>query len=505
MKKQKPDKNNLIILSIVAIVAIVGIVTIFGIISNKFPSYTYLDSLEEDLAGEAKKSLADRIKQKTQPAKENIPSSVSVPSSSVSVPETGGILNHCKVKSIQKLGDGVQARWSQLNNLIVFSKKINQILEIHTMKTDGTDIKCLTCGKTIPGTAFGAHKGQAAWHPNGKYIVFLAINDHGSPQRFTDFPGVGSNVDVYIMTADGNQYWQVTDYPAEWGALFPVFSNNGQKLTWSEEYSCSRLVCPAPTPGRGDSPCCVFGIDVRDRAPGEELGLWRIKTANLKFININETVLGVPIWDTPASIEVNHNGKRMLEGAGFTPDDNGLIFESVDITYSNNHAVCADVYTSDLSGDYSSFRKLSNSPLRHEENSAYSPDGKKIAYTSGPAIGITYKTDLYLMDADGSNEWRLTHFIDPYGPCSSSSNVGCYNGYIHIVGDPSWSLDGRKLIFWAWNGQENKASDATYSENLCGGQNFDASIKKAIYQLLHWPDFAGNLYVLEFEGACGNR
>lgn len=418
-------------------------------------------------------------------------SSVATPTPTTSAPVTSA----CSVKSVKKIADGSQAKLSKVNDWIVFSKKINGILQVHKMKTDGSNLQCLTCGKTIPGAKSNGHRGQPAWHPSGNYIIFLANNEHSRPLlRFTDFPGIATNVDVYIMTADGNSYWKITDYAASWGALYPVFSHNGQKITWSEDNSCSRTSCPVQDPDGG---CCVFKSDVKNRAPGEELGLWQIMTSNLSFNG------STPVWDTPVGITVNYEGKRVLEGAGFTGDDNGLVFESADINLSNNHAICADVYKSDLSGNYSSFVKLSNSPLSHEENTDYSPSGRKIAYTSGPAVGITYKTDLYIANADGTGETRLTHFIDPSVPCSQGTYVNCYDQYMDIVGDPTWSSDGRKILFWAWNGVEANADDSKYSENLCDGQNWQNALDKAYYEALHMPKWEGNIYMLEFEGACG--
>lgn len=438
------------------------------------------------------------------------------PSSAVSYTRPTPILSAprssaCNIKNVKRVAEGTQARLSPNGNLIVFGKKILvkgllKTLEIFTMTPDGNNVKCLTCGKNIPGTASLTYKGQAAWHPSGNYIVFLAINNHGSIFKFADFPGVGANVDVYIMTADGEKYWQITDYPANWGVLFPAFSNDGAKLSWAEEYSCSRLSCPEPHRTDGP-PCCTLGGKIEDnmkRNTGEELGNWQIKTTNLSFGGPN----GLS-WAEPESVPVNHYGKRMLESAGFTPNDNGFIFESVEISESNNHALCADVYTSNLKGDFSSFKRLTKSPLSHEENAAYSPDGMKIAHTSGPAVGIFYKTDMYLMDADKSGlpleqEQKLTYFNDPAHLCKKGE-VACYDGYFHIVGDPSWSPDGKRLLFWSWDGKDDDAKIEKYNVNFCDGRDVESALKMAVSQFLHQPDFAGNTYMIEFEGACGKQ
>jgi Tol biopolymer transport system component len=79
-----------------------------------------------------------------------------------------------------------------------------------------------------------------------------------------------------------------------------------------------------------------------------------------------------------------------------------------------------DIYTSDLYGQ--NLKRLTNSP---EQKSApkWSPDGKKIVFAANDW------EDLYIMDADGSNQIHLN--IAPY-----------LGGYF-----PQWSPDGEKIIF----------------------------------------------------------
>ena len=65
-----------------------------------------------------------------------------------------------------------------------------------------------------------------------------------------------------------------------------------------------------------------------------------------------------------------------------------------------------------MNADGSGQRNLTRSP-RHESNPAWSPDGRKIAFASGTRScrageACVGNTDVYVTNADGSGERRLT-------------------------------------------------------------------------------------------------
>ena len=88
-----------------------------------------------------------------------------------------------------------------------------------------------------------------------------------------------------------------------------------------------------------------------------------------------------------------------------------------------------EIYVSDADG--SNLVNLTNTPTS-ESNPAWSPDGKKIAFTSyrAPEGEELNSNSVYVMDADGSNVERLT---DP--------NIG----YGTIL--PQWSPDSKWVLF----------------------------------------------------------
>ena len=265
----------------------------------------------------------------------------------------------CKVKSIKVIGKGVYPKWSRAKNLIAFDRVVNANYEIFTMKPDGSDVTCLTCNKQ--GLPEG-HRGQPYWHPGGEYIVFAAENTDFERMGWglADVPGLGRNHNVWIMTSDGSQYWQITHYPENWGVIRPSFSHDGKTLYWNEEYSMEKY------PGVG----CPWNLNKVRR--GEEWGLWHIKLADVSFGPDGPEVSNIR--------NVVHSDLVLLEGSGFSPDDQRLLFTSANLTETEGTAYWGgDIYAGDPGGG--SLTRLTNTPYYHDENAEYSPDGKKIVWS----------------------------------------------------------------------------------------------------------------------------
>ena len=79
-----------------------------------------------------------------------------------------------------------------------------------------------------------------------------------------------------------------------------------------------------------------------------------------------------------------------------------------------------EIYVMDAD-DGGNLQNLTNNPA-DDEYPSWSPDGERIAFVSDRDGGVTY--EIYVMDADGGNQQRLTQ--------------GC---------KPSWSPDGERIAF----------------------------------------------------------
>lgn len=73
------------------------------------------------------------------------------------------------------------------------------------------------------------------------------------------------------------------------------------------------------------------------------------------------------------------------------------------------------------------------------ESPAWSPDGSTIAFEGTTDLGGDWFTQVYVMDADGTNVRRLTSNCT-YGTCGAQM----------AEGSPGWSPDGSEVAFWSY-------------------------------------------------------
>jgi Tol biopolymer transport system component len=118
-----------------------------------------------------------------------------------------------------------------------------------------------------------------------------------------------------------------------------------------------------------------------------------------------------------------------------SPDGTKIAFESLRSGINKLYVMKADG---------TAVRNLSGSRVG-ESSPAWSPDGTMIAFEK--------KSDIWVMDADGSNRKNLT-------------KTGPVDGYSITESEPSWSPDGTKIAFYKRNGRPN-ATDL-YTINVEG-------------------------------------
>ena len=126
--------------------------------------------------------------------------------------------------------------WSHTNDLITFGKVgTDGYYDVHVMESDGSRTKCLTCSEPrVP-----KHNGNPAWHPSGDYIVFTGENkDNTKENKEWALPGTGFNCNLWVMTSDGEKFYQLTDFPLVTpyqAVIHPHFSHDGKKLFWAQK------------------------------------------------------------------------------------------------------------------------------------------------------------------------------------------------------------------------------------------------------------------------------
>ncbi|MFH0797529.1 MAG: hypothetical protein V2A65_10855 [Candidatus Omnitrophota bacterium] len=297
---------------------------------------------------------------------------------------------------------GGRVDWSHTNNIITHCRYgYDGYYDLWTMNPDGSGAKCLTGNK--PGIP-QLHNGQPTWHSSGKYIVFQSQDPALPHTKEIDYAyteaGHGLHNNLWITNPEGDKFYQLTKIKIGGAILHPCFSRDGKRLLWSEKVGKNSLD-------------------------------WAIKIAD--FIETPTPHLGNIKSYQPA-------GKTWYEAHEFSVDGSKILctIGSGTEAYYNYDIWEMDMATQKLI-------QLTNTQDEWDEHAHYSPDGKKISWISSKGYpynpskwGLTLKTDLWIMDADGSNKERITYFNEP--------GYQEYTGKQMVMSDNSWGPDGKKIV-----------------------------------------------------------
>ena len=132
-------------------------------------------------------------------------------------------------------------------------------------------------------------------------------------------------------------------------------------------------------------------------------------------------------------------GPAFYENHGFSPDGKRLIYTTNSLTPSVAAGDREDICVYDLALD----RQTRLTDSGYNEHAVFSPDGKQIVWMSNEGIasvaGSPYRgTDYWIMQADGSDKRRLTYFNDPASPM--------YLPGLTVMSDLSFSPDGKACV-----------------------------------------------------------
>jgi Tol biopolymer transport system component len=281
---------------------------------------------------------------------------------------------------------GGRVDWSNARSMLAFDKfGADGYHDVYTMRPNGSDVQCLTCGK--PGIP-QLHNGNPSWHPSGNYIVFQS-QDPGlafpPPQQsqasILGSPGYGTHNNLWLMSSDGSQFWQLTTIAAGMATLHPQFSSGGLYLLWAERIG-------------------VIGTTEQ----------WTLKLSRLVWTE------GVPTLQNTFSIQplgIN----LFYESHGFSPDGRKILFSA---GFENGDTTKPpDIYQLDLVSG--TLQNLTNSPNEYDEHAHYTPSGGKIVWSSSRGITKVRNffipfLDYWVMDSTGANPRRLTYFNEPSSP-----------------------------------------------------------------------------------------
>lgn len=306
---------------------------------------------------------------------------------------------------------GGRIDWSHANNTIAYDRLENGRFDIHTMDEQGNHLACLTCDAALPK----AHRGQPAWHPDGRHLALQVLKESGSDLNveYAGDPGAGIGYDIWLLdTATGaaDILWELPP-GRDHGVLHAHFSEDGKRFSWSELYS-------APL------------------ADGYVIGKWRLMVADFGWKN------GKGALSNVTSVVVGPEG--FYENHGFDREGKKLIFTgNIDDPFS----YAFNIYSVTLATG--AVTRLATGG--YNEHAIVSPDGRTIAWMSSRGIADTilepnFATEYWLMDIDGGNKRKLTSFNTPGIEAYLPLKLSTFATPQFVPSDVSWSPDGTALV-----------------------------------------------------------
>ncbi|MBU1671823.1 MAG: hypothetical protein KKF41_02305 [Actinobacteria bacterium] len=285
--------------------------------------------------------------------------------------------------------------WSHDGSWIAYTKYGSSgYFEIWMARPDGTD-RHRIYGDSSPR----GNSGGIDWYPGDRYFVFTAQNPDATGPRndLLSKPGVGFNCNLWLGNTDGSEAWRLTDYQSDdlapLAVIHPQFSPDGTRLFWAEatgEYG--------------------FG-------PGFEWGEWTLAAADFSFES------GIPGLHNVTRFQPGEQ-HSFYESHDYSPDGGRLLFSGN--LREGQPLNGLDIY--EYRPASGSLLPLTDTFEDWDEHAHYSPDGRTVVWMSGRDLAVEFpsvqglewrkyvKTELWMMDADGSHQRRLTWFNQPDHP-----------------------------------------------------------------------------------------
>jgi Tol biopolymer transport system component len=234
------------------------------------------------------------------------------------------------------------------------------------------------------------------WSPDGTSVAFISV--------------AGAASEIFIAGADGHSLRQLTVNSVPEHS--PAWSPNGQYL--------------------------VFSRQAIDNAESTDLVIMNVETREERLLTNSLEIEASPIWSPDgtriAYIVVSSRGHQIkiidaqtgelqaqvneltgnLNDLSWSPDGTRLMFTNVEVRVS--------IYVMELASNR--ITQLTDE-AHHNETPMWSPDGRQIVFVSNRDGNL----ELYIMNADGTNQQRLT------------------NDQTALEAFPAWAVDGNRIAY----------------------------------------------------------
>jgi TolB protein len=276
------------------------------------------------------------------------------------------------------------------NGKIAFVTGLDPNFDIYAMNADGT-------GQTNITNNGSSWNTQPAWSPDGQRIAFSAHNTY-NPNSF----------DIYTMNADGTRLTNITNsfYPSDG---FPAWSPDGQKIAFQTDrddpnvvsgcdFSCYVDIYTMNADGTGQTRLTsppVGSVDVRP--------VWSPNGKKIAFTSSNRDGNDIYTINPDGTNETRITTDQVPKGdPAWSPDGSKIALYRLS-------GQSGEIYT--MNADGTGHTRLTTAPNFYIQNAdpAWSPDGTKIAFTRLDFTNPSPIEDIYVMNADGTGQTKLTN------------------------------------------------------------------------------------------------
>ncbi len=290
------------------------------------------------------------------------------------------------IRQLTHGGQNAEAYWSPDSRRLIFQSTRDglQCDQIFIMNADGSDPKMVSTGKGVTTCGY--------FLPDGKRILYASTHESGAacPKRADRSKGyvwdVFPGYEIYLATDDGKILSRLTDSP-------------GYDAEATVNWRTKKIVYTSLASG--------------------DLDLWTMDLDGSHKTQITKT----PGYDGGAVF--SRDGKRLVWRANH-PKEPGAMQKYRELLSENLTApMKMEIFVSDADGGNA--RQITNFGCASFAPS-FTPDGKRIIFSSNKDACDSRKFELYVMNLDGSGVKQVTAF-------------GGFTAF------PEFSPDGKRLVF----------------------------------------------------------